>query len=87
MYSLTFSKQATKYLRKIHINGARAIRFRLRQIADSDGKNVEGPDIKRLRGQPGYRLRYREWRVIYHLDSVQRRMIVIKIGPRGDIYK
>jgi mRNA interferase RelE/StbE len=53
------------------------------------GDNPDDPalDVKRLTGEPYYRLRVGDWRVIYD-RQVQLKIISIeKIKPRGDAYK
>ena len=41
----------------------------------------------RLRGRPGLRLRVGPWRVIFERDEEARKIDVLRIGPRGDVYK
>jgi mRNA interferase RelE/StbE len=42
-------------------------------------------NIKKLQGEDSYRLRIGDWRVIFDENDVV--IEVIKVGPRGDIYK
>lgn len=44
-------------------------------------------DATRLRGRPGFRLRAGGWRVIDKRDEETREINVLRIGPRGDVYK
>ena len=44
-------------------------------------------DIKKLTGRDGYRLRIGGWRTLYRVEKDQLIIEVVKIGPRGDIYK
>lgn len=46
-----------------------------------------GLDIKKLAGRDGYRLRIGGWRALYRMENAQLIIEVLKIGPRGDIYK
>jgi len=41
----------------------------------------------KLKKYSGYRLRVGDWRVIYEVDGDQLIILVLKIGPRGGIYK
>jgi mRNA interferase RelE/StbE len=34
-----------------------------------------------------YRVRAGDWRVIYHIDDSRRLVIVVAIGPRGQVYQ
>ncbi|MCB0046038.1 MAG: type II toxin-antitoxin system RelE/ParE family toxin [Caldilineaceae bacterium] len=44
-------------------------------------------NVTKLAGRSGYRLHVGDWRVIYELQNEQVVMLVIKVGPRGEIYK
>jgi len=44
-------------------------------------------DIKKLSGRDGYRLRIGNYRAIYTVDAGQLVILVVNVGPRGDIYK
>ena len=44
-------------------------------------------NVRKLLGQPGYRLRVGDWRVIYDVDSGRLVVRVLKIGPRGGVYE
>lgn len=46
-----------------------------------------GLDIKKLTGRTGFRLRIGGWRALYRVEKGQLIIEVIKIGPRGGIYK
>lgn len=47
--------------------------------------NLEHPNVTRLKGQPEWRLRVQNWRVIFRIEGDQ--MVVVEIGPRGAIYE
>lgn len=44
-------------------------------------------DIKKLHGRAGYRLRVGDWWVIYEIDAAEVVILVMKIAPRGEVYK
>ena len=44
-------------------------------------------DINALQGQPYYRLRIGQWRVIFDRDDEVKIIGIEKIKPRGDAYK
>ena len=46
-----------------------------------------GLDVKPLRGRPGWRLRIGGWRAIYRVEDQRLVILVLDVGPRGDIYK
>jgi len=53
------------------------------------GDNPDNPilDIKPLQGQPYYRLRVGQWRIIYDRDDEVKIIAIAKIKPRGGAYK
>lgn len=85
MYSVMFTKDAFRTLRRIPKNVAHLIREKINTIA----MNPYAPHntVTKLVGRPGYRLRVGDWRVIYEVQDDQLIMLVIKIGPRGDVYE
>ncbi|MCB2261850.1 MAG: type II toxin-antitoxin system RelE/ParE family toxin [Candidatus Thiosymbion ectosymbiont of Robbea hypermnestra] len=44
-------------------------------------------DTRYLVGRDGYRLRIGKWRAIYRIEVDRLVVMVLDIGPRGDIYK
>jgi mRNA interferase RelE/StbE len=73
MKRIAYSKAATKALRKMQSKRAAAI------IA-----NGEPVDLKTLQGSEFFRIRVGQDRVI--IDDQTMQVLVIKAGPRGDIY-
>ena len=85
MYRLTIRKQAIDTLRRMRTRDARRVRGELDKLAQNPGgRDI---DVKMLRGRPGYRLRVGAWRVIFERDEEARKIDVLRIGPRGDVYK
>ncbi len=85
MYRILFTKQADKMLRKMPRNTAQLIRKRLAQLAD--GPYARNPNVTRLQGRPGYRLRVGDWRVIYDIEDDRLIILVLKIAARGGVYR
>lgn len=74
---IKYSKQAYKYLKKIH-------KPKREQIIAAINKIPKG-NIKKLKGYDDlYRLRVNDYRVIFNTDYDI--IKIIKIGSRGDIY-
>jgi len=44
-------------------------------------------NVKKLTGHPGYRLCVGDWRIVYLLDQNKLLIVVVKIEPRGGVYK
>lgn len=85
MYTITFTRDALNALRKMPRNTALLIRGKIGQVAEAP--HAPNPDLTKLQGRDGYRLRVGDWRVIYDLDNAVRVLAVEEIGPRGGIYK
>lgn len=85
MYDIVFTKQADRALRKMPRNVAKRIRSKLDDLAmDPYGPNHA---VTRLQGRSGYRLRVGDWRIIYELEDDILRIVVMKVAPRGEVYR
>ncbi len=45
------------------------------------------PNVTRLQNRDGYRLRAGDWRVIYDVQKEEVVILVLKIAPRGEVYR
>ena len=85
MYKIVFAHQAAKMLHRAPREVATAIRKKLDQLAaDPFAANL---DMKKLQNRSGYRLRVGDWRIIYEIQKAQVVIMVLKIAPRGEVYK
>ena len=84
-YELIIKRQAAKKLQSL----PRAERFRITDKIELLGFNPDSPelDTKKLEGEPYYRLRVGNWRIIYDRQDMVRVIAIEKIKPRGDAYK
>ncbi len=64
-------------------------RFRIAEKLAQLGRNPDDVtlDIKKLEGEPHFRLRVGNLRIIFEPQDVVRIIAVEKIRPRGDVYK
>ncbi len=85
MYRLEFQKQARKILQKIPKSEAQRIIAKLKLLANDP--YAQNNNVAKLKDQPGYRLRVRDWRVIYTIFDDEIFILVVRIAPRGDVYK
>ena len=85
MYRLTFKRQAAKALVKLPVPQSWRIRDQLNKLASNPGRS--NIDVKALSGREGYRLRVGGHRAIFELDKANRLITVLRIAPRGEIYK
>lgn len=84
MFTLEYSKQAARALIRMPATTAATIRTKLLELAQDPSA---ARNVKKLTGQPGYRLRVGDWRVLYLLDNGKLIVYVVEIGARGGIYK
>ena len=84
-YNLLIRSQAKKKLQSL----PKMDRFRIAEKLEQLGRNPDDSslDIKKLEGEPYFRLRVGNWRVIYERHDVVRIITIEKIKPRGDAYK
>ncbi len=66
-------------------NWSERIEAKLRAIAEDP--YAQNQNVTKLKGKPGYRLRVGDWRVIYKVIDDQVIILVLKVGPRGEIYR
>ena len=85
MYHIEYRASAKKTLRKIPRNVAKTIVGKINQLA----QNPYAPNnnVTRLTGESGYRLRVGDWRVLYDIHDDRLVIEVVKIGPRGGVYR
>ena len=85
MYILKYRRQARNYLARLPHKIKSAIVDQVHQlVADPDDPAL---DIDALQGKKGYRLRVGQYRVLYTRENKQLIIEVVKIRPRGDVYK
>jgi mRNA interferase RelE/StbE len=84
-YTLLIKKQAKKALQ----NASRPDRNRITEKIVLLGENPDSPslDVKKLQGEPYFRLRVGKWRVIFNRDEEVKIIAIEKIKSRGDVYK
>lgn len=84
MYTIQFTRQAIRALRKMSANEAALIRSRIQELALNP---FAVPNVKSLGGRPGYRLRIGDWRVIFEVAQNEQVISILKIAQRGGAYR
>ena len=84
MYRIEYGKQAMKALLKMPRNSAELIRRKLEQLAANPNAM---PNVVKLAGRPGYRLRVGDWRILYEIEDEKLIILVLKIALRGGAYQ
>lgn len=84
-YTLLIKKQAKKALQSV----PQPDRTRITEKIVLLGENPDNAslDIKKLQGEPYFRLRVGQWRIIFDRDNEVKIISIEKIKPRGDAYK
>lgn len=84
-YTVIIKQQARKKLQSL----AKPDRLRITDKINQLGHNPDDAelDVKKLEGEPGWRLRVGGWRVIFDRQDEVRIIAIEKIKPRGDAYK
>lgn len=78
-YNIQYSKRCTKYLKKLDKKNQLRIIKAINELPYGDVKRLQGDS-------PNYRLRVGDYRIIFSKDDEKLFILIIEIGPRGDIY-
>ena len=84
-YTVLIKKQAKKALQSV----PQPDRTRITEKIVFLGENPDnaGLNIKKLQGEPYFRLRVGQWRIIFDRDNEVKIISIEKIKPRGGAYK
>jgi len=84
-YTLLIKKQAKKALQSV----PQPDRTRITEKIVLLGENPDNAslDIKKLQGQPWFRLRVGQWRIIFDRDNEVKIIAIEKVKSRGGAYK
>ncbi len=84
-YTLIIKRQVKKKLQSL----SRPDRFRIAEKIQMLGENPDNPilDVKKLTGEPFYRLRVGQWRIIFDRQDNLKIIALETLKPRGDAYK
>jgi mRNA interferase RelE/StbE len=85
MYALKYKRQARNYLARLPLKIKSIIVNSLHELATNpDSAHL---DIDALKARKGFRLRVGQYRILYTRHDDRLVIEVVKIRPRGDIYK
>ena len=84
-YTIIIKQQERKKLQSL----AKPDRLRIADKINQLGDNPDAPglNVKKLEGEPGWRMRVGGWRIIFDRQNELKIIAIEKIGPRGDVYK
>ncbi|MBO2944424.1 type II toxin-antitoxin system RelE/ParE family toxin [Paenibacillus sp. F411] len=85
-YRVEFSNDAEKTLVKLDKPMIRRI-FKALDLLCNDP--FDAPNVKRMKGSEEqiFRLRVGNFRIIYEIKDKELIIYVVRVGPRGDVYK
>ncbi len=85
-YKIVFSREAKKQLKRLDKNTSIRIIQSIETLKNSPRKHKSSKKLKGYQGE-FYRLRIGQFRVIYEILDEKVIVIIIRIKPRGDVYK
>lgn len=83
MYQILFSTQARKAIRKLPNETRSLIKESIEVLANNPRPRL----CKKLSGREAYRIRVRDYRIIYRIIDTELIIDIVKIGHRKNIYK
>ena len=84
MYTIEFTPNARRHLKKAPKDMAIRILAALKQLAEAPYQNT---NVKKLVGSDFYRLRVADWRVIYDIYDDKLVITVLEMGHRKEVYR
>ena len=84
-YHVHTTRKFDRKFRTLPVKLQKRVSERIKRIAQSP--YASNPNVTKLQGREGYRLRIGDWRVLYALQDDQLIMLVIEIDVRGRIYQ
>ncbi|MEJ2749038.1 MAG: type II toxin-antitoxin system RelE/ParE family toxin [Anaerolineae bacterium] len=85
MYKVTYTRQAERSLLKLPRSIVLRLREKIEQLALDP--YAQHNNVTKLQNRDGYRLRVGDWRVIYEINDGELIVLVLKIAPRGSVYR
>ncbi len=82
-WRVLIAPQAEKVLKRLPTHEQARFRVAIDRLASGP---YQAP-VKRLRGRPEWSLRVGDRRALLRVDHEARVIVVVGIGPRGDVYK
>jgi mRNA interferase RelE/StbE len=82
-YRVILPKSVQKQLDRLPDETANRVLARLAALET----NPRPPDVKKLKGRNGWRIRIGDYRVIYEISDTPRQVLVITVGHRREVYQ
>jgi mRNA interferase RelE/StbE len=84
MYAIEYTEDAAKALKSMPRNVAATIQTKIKGLARDP---YSAPNVKKLTGRDGYRLRVGDWRVLFEINDGKLVIVVLAVKPRGEAYE
>ncbi len=81
MIYIIWDEKANRELNKLEVLIARRIVKKIRELSE----NPYSGDVKKLKGEEGFRLRVGDYRIIFTIEKD--RIIILKVGHRKNVYE
>lgn len=81
-YQVLLMRSAERDMRKLPADAYARVLDALKSLAE----NPRPPGVRKLRDRPGWRIRVVDYRAIYVIDDGGRKVSVVNVGDRKDIY-
>ena len=82
-YKLFILPRAAKELDKLHGKSFERAKKAIEKLASEP----RGAACRKLRGRDGWRLRVGDYRVVFEIDDLGQRVVVLHVGHRKNIYR
>lgn len=83
LYELIIKKSAEKEIRSCHRNDIPRIINRIQKLAT----NPRPSGAERLKGKAYFRVRQGDYRIIYSINDDERKVRIISVGHRKEVYR
>ena len=74
-------------LKELESADSRKLRRALAERINALVSNPRPAGCRKLSGEDRYRVRYGTWRIVYSVEDDCRRITVVKVGHRKDVYR
>ena len=82
-YRLLINPSAAAELEALPVKDRKRIAAKVQRLASNPRPN----GTEKLSAQDRYRLRQGDYRVLYSVDDTTETVMIVKIGPRRDVYR
>ncbi len=82
-YSLEVRKSAVKEIAALPKKECRAVTKRMQALTDEPRPR----GAEKLSGDDKYRFRHGDYRVVYEIDDAKKRVVIVRVAHRREVYR